>query len=159
MKELVGYSERRVRAVVAELPDGEYNYTDYVDGCGDKYPDPLPIKVKVTIKGDNLTIDFTGTADQIKAPINVPYPCTKAAVFFAVKALMATISQPMRESTVRSRSLLRRLHCKSDRAEPDRRAIDCQQRIPDAIFGARSDLPGYRGYRRKRRVHHDDLSW
>ena len=36
MKELVGYSERRVRAVVAELPDGEYNYTDYVDGCGDK---------------------------------------------------------------------------------------------------------------------------
>lgn len=81
MKELVGYSERRVRAVVAELPDGEYNYTDYVDGCGDKYPDPLPIKVKVTIKGDNLTIDFTGTADQIKAPINVPYPCTKAAVF------------------------------------------------------------------------------
>ena len=67
-------------------PDGEYNYTDYVDGCGDKYPDPLPIKVKVTIKGDNLTIDFTGTADQIKAPINVPYPCTKAAVFFAVKA-------------------------------------------------------------------------
>ena len=88
MKELVGYSERRVRAVVAELPDGEYNYTDYVDGCGDKYPDPLPIKVKVTIKGDDLTIDFTGTADQIKAPINVPYPCTKAAVFFAVKALM-----------------------------------------------------------------------
>lgn len=35
-----------VRAVVAELPDGEYSYTDYVDGCGDKYPDPLPIKVK-----------------------------------------------------------------------------------------------------------------
>ena len=30
MKELVGYSERRVRAVVAELPDGEYSYTDYV---------------------------------------------------------------------------------------------------------------------------------
>ena len=88
MKELVGYSERRVRAVVAELPDGEYSYTDYVDGCGDKYPDPLPIKVKITIKGDDLTIDFTGTAEQIKAPINVPYPCTKAAVFFSIKALM-----------------------------------------------------------------------
>ena len=56
MKELVGYSERRVRAVVAELPDGEYSYTDYVDGCGDKYPDPLPIKVKINIKGDDLTI-------------------------------------------------------------------------------------------------------
>ena len=50
MKELVGYSERRVRAVVAELPDGEYSYTDYVDGCGDKYPDPLPIKVKLPLR-------------------------------------------------------------------------------------------------------------
>ena len=48
MKELVGYWSR-VRAVVAELPDGEYSYTDYVDGCGDKYPDPLPIKVEITI--------------------------------------------------------------------------------------------------------------
>ena len=88
MKELVSYSERRVRAVVRSLPDGEYSFTDYVDGCGDKYPDPLPIKVKVTIAGDDLTFDFTGTAQQIKAPINVPWPCTKAAVFFAVKALM-----------------------------------------------------------------------
>lgn len=82
MKELVGYSERRVRAVVAELPDGEYNYTDYVMTAAEtNIRILLPIKVKVTIKGDNLTIDFTGTADQIKAPINVPYPCTKAAVF------------------------------------------------------------------------------
>ena len=72
MEELVSYSERRVRAVVRSLPDGEYSFTDYVDGCGDKYPDPLPIKVKVTIAGDDLTFDFTGTAQQIKAPINVP---------------------------------------------------------------------------------------
>ena len=35
MKELVDYSERRVRAVVSGLPDGVYSYTDYVDGCGD----------------------------------------------------------------------------------------------------------------------------
>lgn len=80
MEELVSYSERRVRAVVSKLPDGDYEYTDYVDGCGDKYPDPLPIKVKVTIAGDGLTFDFTGSASQIEAPINVPYPCTKAAV-------------------------------------------------------------------------------
>ena len=58
MEELVAYSERRVRAVVSTLPDGEYCYTDYVDGCGDKYPDPLPIKVKVTVAGNDLTVDF-----------------------------------------------------------------------------------------------------
>lgn len=137
MKELVGYSERRVRAVVEELPDGEYNYTDYVDGCGDKYPDPLPIKVKVTIKGDDLTIDFTGTADQIKAPINVPYPCTKAAVFFAVKALMGD-DIPANEGINRAIKIIAPKGCIVNPTEPSPigAQIDCQQRIPDAIFGA-----------------------
>ena len=137
MKELVGYSERRVRAVVAELPDGEYNYTDYVDGCGDKYPDPLPIKVKVTIKGDDLTIDFTGTADQIKAPINVPYPCTKAAVFLAVKALMGD-DIPANEGINRAIKIIAPKGCIVNPTEPSPigAQIDCQQRIPDAIFGA-----------------------
>ena len=37
MTELVSYTERRVRAIVKELPDGEYCFTDYVDGCGEKY--------------------------------------------------------------------------------------------------------------------------
>lgn len=137
MKELVGYSERRVRAVVAELPDGEYSYTDYVDGCGDKYPDPLPIKVKITIKGDDLTIDFTGTAEQIKAPINVPYPCTKAAVFFSIKALMGD-DIPANEGINRAIKIIAPKGCIVNPTEPSPigAQIDCQQRIPDAIFGA-----------------------
>ena len=117
MKELVGYSERRVRAVVAELPDGEYNYTDYVDGCGDKYPDPLPIKVKVTIKGDNLTIDFTGTADQINnfyGGIYNDYGINRAIKIIAPKGCIVNPTEP----------------------SPIGAQIDCQQRIPDAIFGA-----------------------
>ena len=39
----------------------------------------LVMGVKINIKGDDLTIDFTGTAEQIKAPINVPYPSTCSA--------------------------------------------------------------------------------
>lgn len=137
MAELVSYTERRVRAVVATLPDGEYCYTDYVDGCGDKYPDPLPIKVKVTIKGDDLTFDFTGTADQIKAPINVPYPCLQAAVFFAIKALMGE-DIPANEGINRAITLIAPKGCIVNPTEPSPigAQIDCQQRIPDAIFGA-----------------------
>lgn len=137
MSELVTYSERRVRAVVAALPDGEYSYTDYVDGCGDKYPDPLPINVKVTISGENLTVDFTGTANQIKAPINVPYPCTKAAVFFAVKALMGD-DIPANEGINRAVKIVAPKGCIVNPTEPSPigAQIDCQQRIPDAIFGA-----------------------
>lgn len=136
MRELVSYSERRVRAVVSGLPDGEYCYTDYVDGCGDKYPDPLPIQVKVTIRGDELTIDFTGTAEQIKAPINVPYPCTKAAVFFSVKALMGD-DIPANEGINRAVKIIAPKGCIVNPTEPSPigAQIDCQQRIPDAIFG------------------------
>lgn len=137
MRELVAYSERRVRAVVSTLPDGEYCYTDYVDGCGDKYPDPLPICVKVTIQGDNLTVDFTGTASQIKAPINVPYPCTKAAVFFSVKALMGD-DIPANEGINRAIKIIAPKGCIVNPTEPSPigAQIDCQQRIPDAVFGA-----------------------
>lgn len=137
MHELVTYSERRVRAVVSTLPDGEYCYTDYVDGCGDKYPDPLPIQVKVTIAGDDLTVDFTGTASQIKAPINVPYPCTKAAVFFSVKALMGD-DIPANEGINRAIRIIAPKGCIVNPTEPSPigAQIDCQQRIPDAIFGA-----------------------
>ena len=137
MEELVAYSERRVRAVVSTLPDGEYCYTDYVDGCGDKYPDPLPIKVKVTVAGNDLTVDFTGTASQIKAPINVPYPCTKAAVFFSVKALMGD-DIPANEGINRAIKIIAPKGCIVNPEEPSPigAQIDCQQRIPDAIFGA-----------------------
>ena len=141
MKELVDYSERRVRAVVSSLPDGVYTYTDYVDGCGDKYPDPLPIHVSVTVKGDDLIFDFTGTAEQIKAPINVPYPCTQAAVFFAVKALMGD-DIPANEGINRAVTLIAPKGCIVNPTEPSPvgAQIDCEQRIPDAIFGARAPI-------------------
>ena len=137
----MSYSERRVRAVVRSLPDGEYSFTDYVDGCGDKYPDPLPIKVKVTIAGDDLTFDFTGTAQQIKAPINVPWPCTKAAVFFAVKALMGD-DIPANEGINRAVKIIAPEGSIVNPTEPSPigAQIDCQQRIPDAIFGALSSV-------------------
>ena len=137
MKELVDYAERRVRAVVSSVPDGVYTYTDYVDGCGDKYPDPLPIHVSVTVKGDDLIFDFTGTAEQIKAPINVPYPCTQAAVFFAVKALMGA-DIPANEGINRAVTLIAPKGCIVNPTEPSPvgAQIDCEQRIPDAIFGA-----------------------
>lgn len=141
MKELVSYSERRVRAVVKELPDGVYEFTDYVDGCGEKYPDPLPIKVKVTIKEDDLTIDFTGTADQIEAPINVPYPCTKADVFFAIKALMGS-DIPVNEGINRAIRIIAPKGCILNPIEPAPvgAQMDCSQRVPDAIFGALAPL-------------------
>lgn len=137
MKELITYSERRVRAVVEKLPDGEYCFTDYVDGCGDKYPDPLPINVKIIIEGDEMTIDFTGSADQIEAPINVPWPCTKAGVFFSVKAMLGP-DIPANEGINNAIKIIAPKGCILNPTEPSPigAQIDTLQRVPDAIFGA-----------------------
>ena len=91
----------------------------------------------MTIAGDDLTFDFTGTAEQIKAPINVPWPCTKAAVFFAVKALMGD-DIPANEGINRAVKIIAPEGSIVNPTEPSPigAQIDCQQRIPDAIFGA-----------------------
>jgi N-methylhydantoinase B len=137
MKELIAYSERRVRAVVEKLPDGEYSYVDYVDGCGEKYPDPLPIKVKIVINGDEMTLDFTGSANQIEAPINVPWPCTKAAAFFSVKAMLGP-DIPANEGINNAINIIAPKGCILNPTEPSPigAQIDTLQRVPDAIFGA-----------------------
>ena len=119
-----------MRAVVSGLPDGVYSYTDYVDGCGDKYPNPLPIHVG-HCEGDQLTFDFTGTAEQIKAPINVPYPCTQAAVFFAVKSLMGD-DIPANEGINRAVTLIAPKGCIVNPTEPSPvgAQIDCVNGSP-----------------------------
>jgi N-methylhydantoinase B len=137
MAELQDYSERRVHAAVAKLPDGEYIFTDYMDGCGSKYPDPINITVKITIKGDQITFDFTGTHEQIEAPINLPLPGLKADVFFAVKALMGP-DIPSNEGINRALKIIVPEGCLLNAKEPSPIGvlIDCSQRVPDVIFGA-----------------------
>jgi len=56
---LQDYAERRIRKRIAELPDGTYTAEDALDNDG-VTPDPVPVKVKITIKGDRMTLDFSG---------------------------------------------------------------------------------------------------
>ena len=141
MSELIEYSERRIRAAVAKLPDGEYSYTDYMDGCGEKYPDPLPIKVKITVRGNQMEVDFTGSAQQLEAPINVPWPCTKADVFYSVKAMLGP-DIPANEGINRAIKVIAPKGCILNPTEPSPIGcqIDTSQRVPDAIFGALAPL-------------------
>ena len=53
----------------AEIPDGVYEAESFLDddALGDE---PVPIKVKVTVEGEELTVDFTGLAEQVPGPLN-----------------------------------------------------------------------------------------
>jgi len=80
------YAERMMRAEIAALPDGTWSFTDYLDGTGTR-PEPIPLKVTVTIAGDELTVDWTGSASQLPAAINCPSPFVKSAVHLIMKCL------------------------------------------------------------------------
>jgi N-methylhydantoinase B len=86
--ELQQVGERLMRAEIAAIPDGEYGFVDWIDGVGDD-PDPLRIEVLLTIAGDELSIDFTGTSPQVDASINCPVGLVRAACYCAVKGIVA----------------------------------------------------------------------
>ena len=85
--ELYDYSERLTRAEIGALPDGEYTFEDWIDedGIDDR---PIPLRVKVTVAGDELTCDFTGSSSQVRGAINATLSFTKAAVYGAIKYVL-----------------------------------------------------------------------
>jgi N-methylhydantoinase B len=83
---LMNYAERMTRAVIERIPDGEYRFTDYLDGDG-VVPEPIRVEVTVTVRGSGIHFDFTGTGPQRRAAINCVPSSTLAAVYFAVRAL------------------------------------------------------------------------
>jgi N-methylhydantoinase B len=87
LEDLLDYTERLTRAEIATIPDGDYEFTDYIDDDGIN-PEPIPIHVKVTIDGDDLYADFAGSSPQVAGAINCSFPFTKSAVYLSVRSLI-----------------------------------------------------------------------
>jgi N-methylhydantoinase B len=83
MDELHDYAERRVRTAIAALPDGRFEAADVLEAEGGD----LELRAAVTIKGDELEIDFTGTAPQHEGNLNCPLAVTRSASYFVVRCL------------------------------------------------------------------------
>jgi N-methylhydantoinase B/oxoprolinase/acetone carboxylase alpha subunit len=81
--ELMDYSERWMRAEIAAVPDGVYEFTERMedDGVVDQ---PVTFHVTVTVDGDELVVDWTGTDRQVRGPINATYGVTAGATYNAV---------------------------------------------------------------------------
>jgi N-methylhydantoinase B len=83
MNELFAYSERRVRAGLAELPDGRYAASDVLETPNGQ----LEVRVHVTVAADAIEIDFDGTAPQHGGNLNCPMAVTRSACYFVVRCL------------------------------------------------------------------------
>jgi N-methylhydantoinase B len=83
MRETLDYAERRTRARLAEIPDGEYTARDWLEPAdGD-----IGLRLSATVAGDAITLDFTGSADQHEGNLNCPLAVTTSACYFAVRVL------------------------------------------------------------------------
>jgi N-methylhydantoinase B len=90
LEETLDYAEQRTRARIAELDDGEREASDVLEaapsGDGDDGED-LELRLKATVDGDSVILDFSGSADQHEGNLNCPLAVTLSACYFAVRVL------------------------------------------------------------------------
>lgn len=83
------YSEGRLRAEIAKIPDGDYSAESWLDHDGRNWDTMLKVVVTLRIKGDGITIDLTGSADEVETGFNVPFEGSlKVACFYAIRTLL-----------------------------------------------------------------------
>jgi N-methylhydantoinase B len=84
---LIAYTGEMMRQVIRQLPDGVYEAEDFLDDDG--YSDePVRIKVSIKIKGDRATVDFSGSAPQVRGPINAVEAITVSGVYYVFRCLI-----------------------------------------------------------------------
>jgi N-methylhydantoinase B len=137
MYELQDYAERRLRAGITKLVDGDYTFTDYMDDAGVASPNPIPISVKISICGDTMDLDFAGTNVQVEGPINVTYNGLLATVFYCLKALIDP-GIPSNAGIYRAFNIIVEpgLIINAQNPAPVGARIDTCMRVADVIFGA-----------------------
>jgi len=79
-------AESLMRSELSDLPDGRWVAEDYLDNDG-IVDEPLLIRVALEIRGDELIIDFDGTAAQCAGPVNIALPTAVATAYVAIKHL------------------------------------------------------------------------
>jgi N-methylhydantoinase B len=86
MEEILDASERLARAAIVDIADGVYTFEDYCDGDGVDN-EPFKVAVRVTVQGDEIDVDFTGSAPQVRGGMNAPPAVTSSATIYAIKCV------------------------------------------------------------------------
>jgi N-methylhydantoinase B len=137
MGALLDYSERITRQAIARIPDGVYQVLDYMDDDG-LTQEPVPITVAITVSGDQMTVDFTGTSPQRPGCINAPQAVTVSACLYAVRCI-AGDDAPANQGCLRPVQIITPLGTLVN-PQPQRGVaggnVETSQRITDVLLSA-----------------------
>ncbi len=86
LTEVMARTEATARAAIGAMPDGVYPFEDFMDDWGPGTP-PMRLFVTVTVRGDELLIDFAGTGPQTESGMNSYLNYTRSYCYAAVKCL------------------------------------------------------------------------
>jgi len=139
---LLDYSRRMTEAVIECIPDGVYRFEDGLEGEGGA---TLPIRVALTVTGRQMTVDFSGTAAQVRGNLNAVAPIVRSATWYCVR-LLAEEEVPVNHGCFEPVRVVTPPH---SLLAPDFPAavaagnMETSQRIVDVVLGALAQaLPG-----------------
>ena len=87
MAALMDYAERMTRAALRQVPEGEYEFEDFLDDDGVS-DEPLPIRLRLRVRDGALHCDFSGSAGERESSINAVAAVTRSAVYYVVRCLL-----------------------------------------------------------------------
>jgi len=137
LQALNDYAERLARDALAELPEGQFCFEDVMDDDGQGLLD-IPIRACLSINPEGVTVDFSGTADQVAGNINCPLSVAAAAVFYVFRCLMPE-QAPACAGSFRPIQLMAPPGCLVNANRPAAVAagnVETSSRIVDVIMGA-----------------------
>ena len=137
--ELQDYSARIMKSVIKKIPDGEYSFSDYLDDDG-IVEKSVRIKARVSIKGNSVCVDFSGSSRQVDGCVNAVYAVTVSCVFYVFRCLVDR-AIPSNSGCMRSISINAPEGSVVNAKIPSAVSggnVETSQRIVDVVFGALS---------------------
>ncbi|WP_420725931.1 hydantoinase B/oxoprolinase family protein [Hwanghaeella sp. LZ110] len=134
--ELRARAERLMRATIADVPDGVYTGEAFVDSDG-VVDEPLKIAMQITVKGDEMTFDMTGSSPPCRGPMNSVIATTRSSVYLAIKHIFPDV--PLNAGTYAPLKIIdpKGTFLYAEYPRPvSGCAAEVSQRIAEAVFAA-----------------------
>jgi N-methylhydantoinase B/oxoprolinase/acetone carboxylase alpha subunit len=142
--QIQNYTEEILRRTIKGIPDGIYQFEDFLDDDGVS-AEPIKISVKLTIKGEEACVDFSGSSSQVEGSVNANFAVTYSAVLYVFRSLVEE-DIPFNTGLMRPIKIIAPEGSVVNATFPSALAggnVETSQRIVDVLLGALARaLPG-----------------